>query len=80
MTDLSNFKPIEALIEGSTEKALKITVTTARGTMRSVWFPKSQVQIRGGIAWVPAWLIAKKDPEVGCIITVDRTIALAMSA
>lgn len=82
------FKPNEAqpiqapkgFIRRETEKALLIQVVTGRGNVAEVWFPRSQIEVRGDIAWVASWLLAKKASEVGGIITLDREVALQMEA
>lgn len=76
-------QPIEApkgMIRRETEKALLIQVTTGRGTIAEVWFPRSQIEIRENIAWVASWLLAKKSAEIGGIITLDPTVAREMEA
>ena len=78
MTDL-NRSPIEKSIRRETDKALLVTVVTGQGDYRDVWFPKSQVEVKGHIIWVAAWLLDKKAHEVGGIITTNRDVAAQMS-
>lgn len=78
-----NSLPIEASqgqIRRQTDKALLIQVVTGRGNIAEVWFPRSQIEIKGTVAWVADWLVAKKSAEIGGIITLDRSIARQMEA
>ena len=71
---------IEARIVRQTEKALLVTIVTARGDQREVWLPKSQIKPEGRVIWLSDWLLENKRREVGGIVTLDRTIAGQMSA
>lgn len=72
---MTSRSPIEKLIKRESDKAILVTVTTARGNRADVWFPRSQVAIEGRVIWVADWLLDKKRAEVGGIVTLDPTAA-----
>ncbi len=57
------------LLEGpkivkETEKAIQLNVAIGDERRTNVWFPKSQIDIRGEEIWATAWIMEQKDREV----------------